>query len=136
MQGPHRRNELDRAALSSVIPKFGPYLADGSNKFHRRSCSSRRYDGTIMMARTQITLSAEEHRRAKAKAAELGISLAEYFRRLVAQDLSPTPPKKGFTFIGMGDSKGSDVGRQKHEYIGEAAWNEHVRSVDGDSADT
>ena len=83
-----------------------------------------------MMARTQITLSPEEHRRAKAKAAQLGISLAEYFRRLVAQDLSPKPPKKDFTFVGMGESEGSDVGRQKHAYIGEAAWHEHVRTVD------
>jgi hypothetical protein len=88
-----------------------------------------------MMARTQITLSAEEHRRAKAKAAQLGISLAEYFRRLVAQDLSPTPPKKGFTFIGMGDSKGSDVAERKHEYLGEAALREHVRTVDEDSTE-
>jgi len=45
------------------------------------------YDGTIMMARTQITLEPELHRRARQRASDLGISLAEYLRRLVARDL-------------------------------------------------
>jgi predicted nucleic acid-binding protein len=40
-----------------------------------------------MMARTQISLEAEMQRRARQRASELGISLAEYLRRLVARDL-------------------------------------------------
>ena len=42
-----------------------------------------------MNARTQITMNPEMQRRAqaKAKAAELGISFAEYVRRVIAQDL-------------------------------------------------
>ena len=51
---------------------------------------SRHYDGAIMMARTQIPLDSELHRKARERAAELGISLAEYVRRLVARDLEPT----------------------------------------------
>ena len=40
-----------------------------------------------MNARTQITMDPEMQRRAHAKAAELGISFAEYVRRVIAQDL-------------------------------------------------
>jgi hypothetical protein len=41
-----------------------------------------------MMSRTQITLDDEMQRRARRRASDLGVSLAEYFRRLVARDLS------------------------------------------------
>jgi hypothetical protein len=40
-----------------------------------------------MKARTQITMDPDLQRRAQAKAAELGISFAEYVRRLVADVL-------------------------------------------------
>src|SRR6266480_146124 len=46
------------------------------------------YDGAIMMAKTQITLETEMQRRARQRANDLGVSLAEYFRRLVARDLA------------------------------------------------
>ena len=39
-----------------------------------------------MTARTQITMDPELQRRAHAKAADLGLSFAEYVRRLVAHD--------------------------------------------------
>src|SRR5437763_1301146 len=39
-----------------------------------------------MMSRTQITLDRETHRRARKRAADLGISFAEYIRRLIAHD--------------------------------------------------
>ena len=38
------------------------------------------HDGYIMMERTQISLDSEVLRQAKAKAADLGVSLAEYVR--------------------------------------------------------
>jgi hypothetical protein len=41
-----------------------------------------------MMAKTQITLETEMQRRARQRANDLGVSLAEYFRRLVARDLA------------------------------------------------
>jgi hypothetical protein len=41
-----------------------------------------------MMSRTQIALESEVQRRARKRASELGVSLAEYIRRLVARDLA------------------------------------------------
>jgi hypothetical protein len=41
----------------------------------------------IMNARTQITMDPDMQHRAHARAAALGISFAEYVRRLVQQDL-------------------------------------------------
>ena len=74
-----------------------------------------------MMARTQITLDPENHRRARRRAAELGISLAEYLRQLVARDLSPRMPATNPSRIfDLGDSGGSDVARHKDTYLGEA----------------
>lgn len=73
-----------------------------------------------MVARTQITLSPEVHRRARARAAELGISLAEYFRRLADRDLEPERAADVSTVFDLGDSKGSDVARDKDAYVAEA----------------
>ncbi len=82
-----------------------------------------------MMSRTQITLPPENHRRARRRAAELGISLAEYIRRLVDTDLrGGAPPKADISVIfGLGDSGGSDVATHKHEYVGEAVDALHPR---------
>jgi len=75
-----------------------------------------------MMTRTQITLSTEAHRRARARAAAQGISLAEYLRRLFDRDLGQeVRPKADISVIfGLGDSGGSDIANHKDEYIGEA----------------
>lgn len=74
-----------------------------------------------MMARTQISLDPELRRRAKARAAELGISLAEYLRRLLQEDLrTPEPAGDPSVFFNLGNSGGSDVARHKDEYVVEA----------------
>jgi hypothetical protein len=74
-----------------------------------------------MMARIQIALPPEDQRRARARAAELGISLAEYVRRLVARDLGgPSASTDSAALFDLGDSGGSDVARGKDAYIGEA----------------
>jgi hypothetical protein len=74
-----------------------------------------------MMARIQIALPPEDQRRARARAAELGISLAEYVRRLVARDLGgPSASADSAALFDLGDSGGSDVAREKDAYIGEA----------------
>lgn len=74
-----------------------------------------------MMARVQVTLPVEEQRRARARAAELGISFAEYVRRLVAEDLGERrrtgDPEELFD---LGDMGGSDVATEKDRYVGEA----------------
>ncbi len=73
-----------------------------------------RYDDAIMMARTQVTLTSETHRRARRRAAEIGISLAEYLRRLVERDLGEprTSPNPSIVFD-LGASSGSNIARNK-----------------------
>jgi len=75
-----------------------------------------------MMARTQITLEPEQHRRARRRAAELGVSLAEYLRGLVARDLGPAHgPRDPSSVFALGDSGGADIARDKDRMLGEAA---------------
>jgi hypothetical protein len=84
-----------------------------------------------MSARTQITKDPEMQRRAQAKAAELGISFAEYVRRVVAQDLGEAKPKADIsTFFDLiKDGPPTDIARDKDKLIGEAVWQEHLRKT-------
>src|SRR5688500_950547 len=98
-------------AFSSVdLPTFGrPTIAQNPDLIGA-SVPSSCYGVAIMVARTQITLHPEQHRRAKARAADLGISLAEYIRRLVDRDLDrPMAVPDPSTIFNLGDSGGSDV---------------------------
>lgn len=74
-----------------------------------------------MMSRSQITLDQEIQRRARRRASDLGISLAEYIRRLVARDLGRVPatvsPKAVFD---LGASGRSNIARNKDAMIAEA----------------
>src|SRR5205823_7336862 len=89
-----------------------------------------RYDGAVMMARTQITLEPEIQRKAKRKASEMGVSLAESIRQLVAKDLGAARPKADITALfNLGSSGGSDIAKNKDAMIGEAFWAEHKRST-------
>ena len=82
-----------------------------------------------MMARTQITLDPELQRRARRKAAEYGISFAEYIRRLIASDLADTkPPADPSLVFNLGDSGGSDIARDKDRLVAEAARADYERS--------
>jgi hypothetical protein len=82
-----------------------------------------------MLSRTQIAFGSEEHRKAKAKAAAMGVSLGEYVRRLVARDLAETPREKPSVdgVFGLFDSGGSDIARHKHQYVAEAFDQGHPR---------
>ena len=74
-----------------------------------------------MMVRTQITLDPELQRRARQRAAQLGISLAEYMRRLVARDLREREPTTDAAVVfNLGRSDGADVARAKDRMVGEA----------------
>ena len=74
-----------------------------------------------MMHRTQISLDPVEHRRAQRRAAELGISLSEYIRGLVRDDLGGRRVQADLTAIfDLGDSGGSDVARAKDDYLRDA----------------
>jgi hypothetical protein len=83
-----------------------------------------------MMARTQISLEPEAQRLAQRRASELGVSFAEYIRRLVARDLEGPRPKGDVTRIfDLGKSSGSNIRRNKDKMIGEAVQAEHRRSL-------
>jgi hypothetical protein len=80
-----------------------------------------RYDDAIMMVRMQVTLDSELQKRAKERAAQLGISLAELVRRLVQRDLGETPASVDVSLVcKLGRSDGSDIARRKDEMLGEA----------------
>jgi plasmid stability protein len=74
-----------------------------------------------MMVRTQITLETELQRRARQRASEHGVSLAEYVRRLVARDLARPEAKADVTSIfDLGSSGGSNIAVNKDSMIAEA----------------
>jgi hypothetical protein len=74
-----------------------------------------------MMARTQITLDPELQRKARQRASDLGVSLAEYVRRVVAKDLgSPHKAADASMVFDLGSSGGSDVARHKDRMLADA----------------
>src|ERR1700692_1883298 len=84
-----------------------------------------------MNARTQITMDSGLQRRAQARAEELGISFAEYVRRLLASDLGEPKPKADISIIfdlGASDEP-TDIARDKDKMIGEAVWEDYVRKT-------
>lgn len=82
---------------------------------------SRHYNVAIMMSRSQISLDPVLHRRARQRAGEQGISLAEYVRRLVAADLEGhTGGLPVDAVFDLGASPRSDVASDKDRYLGEA----------------
>jgi hypothetical protein len=84
-----------------------------------------------MNARTKITLDIDMQRRAQAKAAELGISFAEYVRRLVANDLGEPKRKADVSVLFDLGSSGepTNIAKDKDKLIGEAAWQKYLRKT-------
>ena len=83
-----------------------------------------------MNQRTQVTLDPELDRRAKRRASELGVSFAEYVRRLVARDLDIERPRGDISIIfGLGRSGRTDVSENKDRYLGEAVEAEYRRKT-------
>jgi hypothetical protein len=82
-----------------------------------------------MMSRTQISLDTELQRRARQRASELGISLAEYLRRLVTSDLSSPPIAPDVTRVfDLGGSLSSDIARNRNSMLADAFSSTHRRS--------
>jgi len=74
-----------------------------------------------MMSRTQITLEPEIQRRARQRAGELGISLAEYVRRLLDRDLGTAQSRVNPAIVfDLGASGGSEIARNKRAMVAEA----------------
>jgi hypothetical protein len=74
-----------------------------------------------MMVRTQITLESELQRRARRRAGEIGISMAEYVRQLVARDLARPEVRADVSSIfDLGSSGGSNVAVEKDSMVAEA----------------
>lgn len=71
-----------------------------------------------MAHRTQITLEDEMHRRAKMKAAEMGVSLAHYLRELLRRDLGGNDAAADVAQVfDLGESEGSDIARERDEAL-------------------
>jgi hypothetical protein len=86
-----------------------------------------------MSPRTQITIDPEMQRRAHAKAAALGISFAEYVRRLLAQDLGEAKRKVDVSLVFdlVDEGPETNVALDKDKMVGEAVWKEHRRKTGG-----
>lgn len=65
---------------------------------------------TVIMIRTQISLSREDYVAAKREAARMGVSLAEYFRRALKAALPAEGEKPWMSFAGMVESGEPDAG--------------------------
>jgi hypothetical protein len=76
-----------------------------------------------------VTLDTDAHRRAKRRAAERGISFAEYIRQVVDRDLGEQPKTDISAIFGIGDSGGSNVARHKERYLDEAVSSEFQRKM-------
>jgi hypothetical protein len=90
----------------------------------------------IMTARVAVRLDPDVRRRAHARAALLGISFAEYVRRLVRNDLGDQQPARqanrpdiSCMFDLVQDGPPTNIARDKHKMIGEAVWNEYLRKT-------
>ena len=111
--------ELDRGSFANLE------IAHDAPSIKTQTCLDaplgRPYDGTIMMVRTQISLNSELHTRVRARAAALGVSLAEYMRRLVDNDLAESPRSIDRSIVfDLGTSGTSDIASKKDRMIGEA----------------
>ncbi len=74
-----------------------------------------------MQSRTQVSLDPELQRLARTRASQLGISFAEYIRRLVARDLQkPHPIADPSIVFDLGSSGVSDIARDKDQTVANA----------------
>jgi antitoxin component of RelBE/YafQ-DinJ toxin-antitoxin module len=86
------------------------------------------HDVSTMSVRTQITIDSETQNRAQAKAAELGISFAEYVRRLLAQDLSARRKVHISAMFDLVDEGSpTNIAQDKDRMVAEAVWKEFSR---------
>jgi len=82
-----------------------------------------------MMVRTQITLESELQRRARQRAGEIGVSMAEYVRQLVTRDLArPAVRADVSSIFDLGSSGRSNIALEKDTMIAEAFGSRRARA--------
>ena len=80
------------------------------------------------MSRTQITLDPEIQRRARQRASDMGLSFAEYVRRLVIRDVGGTQKAVDPAVVfDLGASGGSDIANNKKAMVAEAFDSVHKK---------
>jgi len=80
-----------------------------------------RHNAVTMMDRTQISFEAELASRIRERARVLGISMAEYFRRLAERDLAqPHRNVDRSAIFNLGASSGTDIASQKDQLAAQA----------------
>jgi hypothetical protein len=84
-----------------------------------------------MSTRVQATVRSDLRRRAQARATELGISFAEYVRRLLDQDLGKVRREADISLVFDLVTGGppTNVARDKDQMLAAASRGEHLRSV-------
>jgi len=84
-----------------------------------------------MNERVQITIDPELRERAQRRANDLGISFAEYVRRVLAGDLGPPRSKPDISAIFdlVTDGPVTNIAKDKDKMLGDAAWDDHLRST-------
>ncbi|WP_420621515.1 hypothetical protein [Candidatus Poriferisodalis sp.] len=81
--------------------------------------------------RTVITLPAQMHTQAKRRAAELGISFAEFTRRIFEKELDASAPQGDLeTICGMVQGSPFDMARDGHSIVGAAVTAELAERSD------
>ncbi len=82
------------------------------------------------MVRVQISLEPETLRRARQRARNLGVSLSQYVRQLIQNDLNAQQTRKAdiSCIFNLGRSHGrSNIAKDKDEMIAEAFWTDLQR---------
>jgi len=72
---------------------------------------------SVIMLRTQITISREDYEDAKAEAARLGISLAEFVRRAVRNALPANETQPWMRYAGMVETGDPDSSRHIDDIV-------------------
>ena len=81
-----------------------------------------------MMARVQVALDRETYKRARKRAAEIGVSFAEYVRTLLARDLGEHATSADPAAIfDLGASGSSQIACDKDDAVGRAIAAERAR---------
>jgi hypothetical protein len=119
------RHRPEETVVYRTVERYGPAFLERADERPERGGlarpAPRHYDVATVMARTQIALDPEHHRRARERAASLGISLAEYVRTLVARDIAGKGPIVDPSAVfDLGDSGGGDVARHKSAWVAQA----------------